>query len=162
MDYLHLDRHISAITKVGSCREVMTKLQVLPKLSAIKIILFYDFLCVTYSIIGVHAFGLGQLISDQSQVLVFNYKMVFQVKLELLREKGFTVTHLVCAILIFVPNVLSKTIFFLIYRKFAPALESFYELLSNQLSIVLTKGEFKPREPKIFPVKATEARSDES
>ena len=162
MDYLHLDRQISAFTKVGSCREVMTKLQVLPKLSAIKIILFYDFLCVTYSIIGVHAFGLGQLKADQSQVISFNYKMVFQVKLELLREKGFTVTHLVCAILIFVPNVLSKTIFFLIYRKFAPALESFYELLSNKLSIVLTKGEFKPREPKNFPVKATEARSDKS
>ena len=64
----------------------------------------------------------------------------FQGKLELLREKGFTVTHFVCALLIFIPNVLSKTIFFLIYRKFGPALENFYDLLSNQQSIILPEG----------------------
>jgi hypothetical protein len=51
-------------------------------------------------------------------------------------------THLVCAILIFIPNVFSKTIFFLIYRKFGPALENFYDLLSSQQSIILPKGKY--------------------
>jgi len=78
-------------------------------------------------------------------MLWFNFEciVVFLItknKLELLREKGFTMTHLVCAILIFIPNVFSKTIFFLIYRKFGPALENFYDLLSSQQSIILPKG----------------------
>jgi len=62
--------------------------------------------------------------------------------MEHLREAGFTVTHLVCAISIFLPNVFSKTVFFLVYRKFGPALESFYELLSNNQSISLPRGTF--------------------
>ena len=77
----------------------------------------------------------------------------FQVKLDVMRDNGFTMTHFVCAVLTFVPNVLSKTIFFLIYRNFGPSLGVFYDLLSNEHTIILTKGSLRLWMPQIpWPV----------